>query len=77
MKAYQIKIEIQHSEPLIWRRVIMPADATFNRLHDVIQNVFNFYSGYPQDAYHLFHFDLSEGNIRVTNDENHPEHGEL
>jgi len=37
MKAYQIKIEIQHSEPLIWRRVIMPADATFNRLHDVIQ----------------------------------------
>ncbi len=69
MKAYQIKIEIQHSEPLIWRRVIMPAGATFNRLHDVIQNVFNFNSGYPHNAYHLFHFDLSEDNIRVTNDE--------
>ena len=69
MKAYQIKIEILGSTPLIWRRIIMPAGATFNRLHDVIQNVFNFQSGYPQDAYHLFHFDLSEENIKVTNDE--------
>ncbi len=69
MKAYQIEIEILESEPLIWRRVIMPAGATFNRLHDVIQNVFNFNSGYPRDAYHLFDFDLSEDNIRVTNDE--------
>jgi len=24
MKAYQIKIELQDSEPLIWRKVIMP-----------------------------------------------------
>ena len=31
--------------------------------------MFNFYSGYQQDAYHLFHFDLSDENIRVTNDE--------
>ncbi|NLN81545.1 MAG: plasmid pRiA4b ORF-3 family protein [Clostridiales bacterium] len=69
MKAYQIKIEILGSEPVIWRRVIMPAGATFNRLHDVIQNALNFNSGYPHNAYHLFHFDLSEDNIRVTNDE--------
>ncbi len=69
MKAYQIKIELQDSEPLIWRRVIMPAGATFNRLHDVIQNVTNFSSGYPYEDYHLFDFDLPEENIRVTNDE--------
>ncbi|MTI80453.1 MAG: plasmid pRiA4b ORF-3 family protein [Firmicutes bacterium] len=69
MKAYQIKIELQDSEPLIWRRVIMPAGATFNRLHDVIQNVTNFNSGYPYGDYHLFEFELSEDNIRVTNDE--------
>jgi len=69
MKAYKIKIEMQDSEPIVWRRVIMPAGATFNRLHDVIQNVFNFNSGYPHDAYHLFEFDLSADNIRVTNDE--------
>ncbi len=69
MKAFQVKIEIQYTDPLIWRRVIMPAGATFNRLHDVIQNVFNFNSGYPNAAYHLYDFDLFADNIRVTNDE--------
>ncbi|MFD1362359.1 plasmid pRiA4b ORF-3 family protein [Lentibacillus salinarum] len=68
MKAYQIKIELTGSEPLIWRRVIMPAGATFNRLHDVIQNVTNFLGGYP-GSYHLFEFDLPDDNIKVTNDE--------
>ena len=69
MKAYIIKIELEESSPLIWRRVIMPADATFNRLHDIIQIVTNFKSGYPYDAYHLFEFDLSEENMVVTNDQ--------
>ncbi|GAB3055175.1 plasmid pRiA4b ORF-3 family protein [Virgibacillus ainsalahensis] len=68
MKAYQIKIELIGSEPLIWRRVVMPAGATFNRLHDVIQSVSNFQGGYP-GSYHLFEFELMEDNIRVTNDE--------
>jgi len=75
MKAYQIKIELMGSNPFIWRRVIMPAGATFNRLHDVIQTVTNFRSGYPNDAYHLFEFDLTKDNIRVTNnDEAYQEH---
>ncbi|AXI09813.1 plasmid pRiA4b ORF-3 family protein [Oceanobacillus zhaokaii] len=69
MKAFQIKIELIGSDPLIWRRVIMPADATFNRLHDVIQTVTNFRSGYPYDYYHLFQFDLAADNIKVTNNE--------
>ena len=47
----------------------MPAGATFNRLHDVIQSVTNFQSGYPVGDYHLYEFDLKEENIRVTNDE--------
>lgn len=47
----------------------MPAGATFNRLHDIIQNATNFQSGYPQSSYHLFEFELPEENIRVTNDE--------
>ncbi|MDN7227361.1 plasmid pRiA4b ORF-3 family protein [Planococcus sp. N064] len=69
MKSYIIKIELEHSDPLIWRQVIMPAGATFNMLHDIIQQVTNFQSGYPYEAYHLFEFDLEEDNIRVTNDE--------
>ncbi len=47
----------------------MPAGATFNRLHDVIQTVTNFQSGYPKGDYHLYEFDLKEEDIRVTNDE--------
>lgn len=67
MKAYIIKIEFIDSKPLIWRRVIMPAGATFNRLNDVIQNVTNFKSGYPYFDYHLYDFDLID--LKVTNDE--------
>ena len=67
MKSYIINIQLIGSEPLIWRKIIMPAGATFNRLNDVIQNVTNFLSGYPYDAYHLFEFDL--GELIVTNDD--------
>ncbi len=69
MKAYIIKIEFDESNPLIWRRVIMPAGATFNRLHNVIQTVTNFQSGYPNEAIHLYEFDLSKENRIVTNSE--------
>ncbi|WP_286162931.1 hypothetical protein [Bacillus sp. es.034] len=54
MKSYIVKIELEESDPLIWRRVIMPAGATYRRLHDVIQNVTNFQSGYPSEGYHLY-----------------------
>ncbi|MFW5988244.1 MAG: plasmid pRiA4b ORF-3 family protein [bacterium] len=69
MKAYQIRIELIGSDPLIWRRVVMPADATFNRLNDIIQNVSNFKSGYPYSDYHLYEFYLPDEDIRVTNDD--------
>lgn len=69
MKSYIIRIELLETDPLIWRRVIMPAGATFNRLHDVIQAVTNFLSGYPSGDYHLYEFDLEEENMRVTIDE--------
>lgn len=51
MKAYIVNIELVGSEPLIWRKVIMPADTTFNRLHDIIQTVTNFQGGYPSNGY--------------------------
>lgn len=69
MKSYIIRIELQDSEPLIWRKVILPAGVTFNSLHDVIQQVTNFQGGYPSEGYHLYEFVLEEENIRVTNDE--------
>lgn len=63
MKAYQIKIELIDSKPLIWRRVVIPADVTFKRLHDTIQ----FSMGW-QD-YHLYEFNFPQENLRITNDE--------
>lgn len=69
MKAYIIRIELEHSDPLIWRKVIMPAGATFKMLHDIVQQTSNFKGGYPSDGYHLYEFDLAEEGIRVTNDE--------
>lgn len=62
MKAYQIKIELQGSNPLIWRRVVVPTQITFEQLHKVIQNSLNF-----QDLYtFVFHFPTD--NLKVTND---------
>lgn len=69
MKAYILRVELAHSNPLIWRKVIVPAGITFNALHDVIQQVTNFRGGYPLNFYHLYEFPLDEDGIRVTNDD--------
>ncbi|MDD3225884.1 MAG: plasmid pRiA4b ORF-3 family protein, partial [Clostridium sp.] len=63
MKAYQIKIELIDSKPLIWRRVIIPADVTFKRLHDTIQISMDW------SDYHLYEFEFPEEKLRITNDD--------
>jgi hypothetical protein len=63
MKAYQIKIELVGSEPLIWRRVTIPADVTFKRLHDTIQFSLDWWDR------HLYKFELQQEKLRITNDE--------
>jgi hypothetical protein len=69
LKSYIVRIELEESNPLIWRRVIMPAGATYRRLHDVIQTVTNFRSGYPRDGYHNYEFDLTKDHKIVTDHE--------
>jgi hypothetical protein len=63
MKAYRIKITLRNSNPLIWRRIIVPAEITFKRLHDVIQVAMGWRN------YHLYDFNIKEENLRVTCDE--------
>ncbi len=63
MKAYQIKIELIDSKPLIWRRVLIPADVTFKRLHDSIQFSMDWWD------YHLYEFEFPQDKLRITNDE--------
>lgn len=69
MKAYIKTIELEESNPLIRRRIVMLVGATFNRLHDVIQRMTNFKSGYPYGSYHFFEFDLTEDHKMVTDNE--------
>lgn len=66
--SYIIKVSFVDSEPLIWRKVIIPDKITYRRLHQVIQLITNFESVFSD--YHLYKFDLIEENICVTNDKN-------
>ena len=53
----------------------MPAGATYRRLHDIIQNVTNFQSGYPGGGYHLYEFNLpKENRIATDNEDAYMEH---
>lgn len=63
MKAYQLKITLVGSKPPIWRRIIIPADVTFRRLHDAIQIAMGWLD------YHLFEFAIPQAKLTVTNDE--------
>jgi hypothetical protein len=37
VKIYQLKITLRHSDPKIWRRVLVPGVFSFHALHNVIQ----------------------------------------
>lgn len=67
MKAYKLKIELIGSNPLIWRRVMLPANVTFFRLFDTIQNAMG-RKGDSLRAHHLYEFILPDEKIRITND---------
>lgn len=64
--AYQFKIELVYSNPLIWRRIAVPDTYTFWDLHVAIQDVMGW-----QDC-HLHEFrikDHSPTRIGIPNDE--------
>lgn len=65
MKAYILKLSFEGIKPEVWRRVIIPAGATFNRLHETIQYVTNFKS--RKEPYHYFCFPFED--VLITNSE--------
>ncbi|MBT2571308.1 SEC-C metal-binding domain-containing protein [Planococcus sp. ISL-110] len=68
MKAYILKVEMIGLEPPVWRRVIVPAGATFQRLHAVIQEITNFQSEYMDWPLHFHEFRLPEEDLLITNE---------
>ncbi|MDW0116100.1 SEC-C metal-binding domain-containing protein [Sporosarcina thermotolerans] len=65
MKAYIVKLTFEDIDPPIWRRIILPAGATFNRLHEMIQYVTNFQSRFIDEPYH--YFDIEVDGLFITN----------
>ena len=57
-RLYLLKIELLHIAPAIWRRFVVPANITLDRLHDVIQIVMGWESS------HLHEFTI--GKKRYT-----------
>jgi hypothetical protein len=49
---YLIKIEMMEIEPAVWRRFVVPAEISLDRLHDVIQIVM----GWKDSHLHEFNF---------------------
>lgn len=66
-KLYVLRVSLAGIEPEIWRRFVVPADITLDRLHDVIQIVMGW-----QD-YHLHQFTI-DGKM-YTEDPESPEDG--
>jgi len=66
-RFYLLKIQLQFIKPAIWRRFVVPADITLDRLHDVIQIVMGW-----EDC-HLHEFTI--GKKRYTEYPESPEDG--
>lgn len=67
--GYLLHVTLDGSDPIIERNIIVPQEATFKQLHDIIQNTTNFKSGYPYGGYHLYEFQIEKENVRITDDE--------
>ncbi len=61
---FQLRIDLKGISPPIWRRVLVPADATLDNLHDIIQAVMPWW-----DA-HLHEFERDGVNYGIPNDDN-------
>jgi hypothetical protein len=43
---YQLRIELKHVEPLVWRRVLVPESVTLAKLHGVLQTAMGWHGGH-------------------------------
>jgi len=49
-RIYQLKVTLKDIKPPIWRRILVPADITLRRLHDVLQAAM----GWTDSHLHIF-----------------------
>mgnify|MGYP002279009582 CR=1 FL=1 len=51
IKVYDLHVELEHIEPVIWRRLLVPARITLPKLHDLLQVAM----GWTDSHLHCFH----------------------
>ena len=49
-----VRIELRHTDPLIWRQVEVPTSITLKVLHDIVQAVMGWFD------YHLWEFTIGK-----------------
>ncbi|ESU31858.1 hypothetical protein G3A_14385 [Bacillus sp. 17376] len=63
--TYQLKVSLKGARPPIWRRILVPANIKFHKLHEIIQAAMGW------ENYHLYSFEIDDTLIEV------PESGEF
>ncbi|NLK96536.1 MAG: plasmid pRiA4b ORF-3 family protein [Epulopiscium sp.] len=58
--AYQVKVSLRDIEPVIWRRLRIPGNITFQQLHQIIQAAFGWLD------YHLYNFKFERSKTVVA-----------
>jgi len=59
-QVYQLRIDVDGIRPPLWRRIAVRGDTTLNRLHEIIQVLFDW------SGYHLHDFEV--GGVEFTDD---------
>ncbi|MCW3093346.1 MAG: plasmid pRiA4b family protein [Ferruginibacter sp.] len=62
----QLTISLQHSNPLIWRTILVKKETTFFELHQVIQIAMGWKN------YHLFEFNLDGYRVGIIDENDQP-----
>ena len=57
-----VRIELRHTDPLIWRQVEVPTSITLKVLHDIIQVVMGWFD------YHLWEFTIGKQRFGLQMD---------
>src|SRR5215813_7697583 len=60
---YQLRIELKHVEPLIWRRVLVPENVTLAKLHIILQGTMGWHGG------HLHEYEIERLHYGIPDDD--------
>jgi hypothetical protein len=60
---YQLRIELKHVEPLIWRRVLVPENVTLAKFHIILQGAMGWHGG------HLHEYEIGRLHYGIPDDD--------